>query len=585
MLGNLIDLRIGSKLILAFALLTIGFGSLLFATLTRFVALQEEEAALFKRSYARVSDVKELRLTISAQRNELLLALSDVTTGSLAEFEANILQRTVLADQAVKRLRAGLGETPEIGALLDQLETVRGGYNHTRDNEVLPLIREGRLDAARSLILGVQLERGKRIHALGQQLAELTDQRVAATLESSRQTLLAQREQVLVLGLLLVAGSGLLAWLLSRHIAQPLARLTALAERISRGEIPRDMRQEQRRDEVGRLAQAFNQMGQYLQALAAKAEYLAQGHLRQDSQPLSEQDVLGNAFAVMLGNLRNLVGELNEGIAVLASSSEEVLAATSQVASNTQETATAISEIVTTVDEVKQTAVLASGKAQSVADSTARTRQVAQGGRQAVEEALKGMEQIREQMQAVAESIMRLGEQSQAIGEIVASVNDLAEQSNLLGVNASIEAMRAGETGKGFSVVAQEVKALAEQSKQATAQVRGILGEIQKAMTKAVLLAEQGSKTVETGYERAQSSGEAIRALDGSIAESNEMALQIAATSQQQMVGMDQVANAMSSIREASQSNVSGTRQMDQATRNLHELGLKLQGLAAQFKL
>jgi methyl-accepting chemotaxis protein len=202
-----------------------------------------------------------------------------------------------------------------------------------------------------------------------------------------------------------------------------------------------------------------------------------------------------------------------------------------------------------------------------------------------VEEALKGMGQIREQMQAVAESIMRLGEQSQTIGEIVASVSDLAEQSNLLGVNASIAAMRAGETGKGFSVVAQEVKALADQSKQATNQVRGILGEIQKAMTKAVLLAEQGSKAVEAGYERAQSSGEAIRALDSSIAESSEMALQIAATSQQQMVGMDQVANAMSSIREASQSNVSGTRQMDQATRNLHELGVRLQGLAAQFKL
>jgi methyl-accepting chemotaxis protein len=255
------------------------------------------------------------------------------------------------------------------------------------------------------------------------------------------------------------------------------------------------------------------------------------------------------------------------------------------VATSTQEAATAISEIATTVEEVKQTAVLATSTSKAVSESAEHTRQVAQGGRQAVDEALSGMQQIREQMQAVAESIMHLGEQSQAIGEIVASVGDLAEQSNLLGVNASIEAAKAGEIGKGFAVVAQEVKGLAEQSKQATAQVRGILGEIQKAMTKAVLLAEQGSKTVEIGYERARVSGEAIRSLSGSIEQSSEMALQIAATSQQQLIGMDQVASAMESIRQASQDNVGGTRQVDLSARNLHKLGLQLKGLTARFRL
>ena len=340
-----------------------------------------------------------------------------------------------------------------------------------------------------------------------------------------------------------------------------------------------------RQDEVGRLSQAFTRMGCYLQDLAGKAESLAQGRLQEHVLAISERDVLGSAFATMVRNLRELVLEMNEGISVLASSSEEILAATSQVATSTQETATAISEIATTVEEVKQTAVLAGNKSQGVAGSTERTRQVALSGRQAVEESLAGMQQIREQMQAVAESIMRLGEQSQAIGEIVASVGDLAEQSNLLGVNASIEAVKAGEFGKGFAVVAQEVKALADQSKQATAQVRGILGDIQKAMTKAVLLAEQGSKTVEVGYQRAQASGEAIRSLGGSIEQSSEMAQQIAATSQQQLIGMDQVVSAMENIRQASQDNVGGTRQVDLAARNLHQLGVKLKGLVARFKL
>jgi len=294
---------------------------------------------------------------------------------------------------------------------------------------------------------------------------------------------------------------------------------------------------------------------------------------------------LTRAFAEMARYLRDIVERSNEGISVLASSSEEILASTSQAASSTQETATAVSEIAATIEEVKQTALLASERSKVVTESAERTRQVSQEGFQAVEEALKGMRQIREQVLAVAESIMSLGDQMQAIGEIVATVGDLAEQSNLLGVNASIEAVKAGEAGKGFSVVAQEVKALADQSKQATAQVRGILGDIQRAMTKTVMLAEQGSKAVEVGHERAQAGGEVIRTLSASIDESSEVALQIAVTSQQQMAGMDQIATAMEYISQASKDNVGGTRQVDVAARNLYELGLKLKGLADRFRL
>ena len=543
--NKVLRFNIGSKLIMAFALLILGFGGLLFFTLERFVSLQESEELQFKQNYERLSAVKELRINIAAQRSDLLLAMNEGSQEQLDVREEEIRRNSEENDLQVKRLQLAASDDPEVGDILEQLFAVRSLAAKTREQQ-LQLIRSGQLEQARHLSSGIQQERISRIHELGLQLAKLTDRRIAEALAHSLQALQTLREHILNLSLLLVVASAVLAWLLSRHIALPLARLTGWAERIGRGEIPREAIASTRQDEVGRLAQAFGAMSQYL---------------------------------------RELVQEMNEGIAVLASSSEEILAATSQVASSTQETATAISEIATTVEEVKQTAVLAGSKSQAVAESTERTRQVAQGGRQAVEEALAGMQQIREQMQAVAESIMRLGEQSQAIGEIVASVGDLAEQSNLLGVNASIEAVKAGEAGKGFSVVAQEVKALAEQSKQATAQVRGILGEIQKAMTRAVLLAEQGGKTVEAGYQRAQASGEAIRSLSGSIETSSEMALQIAATSQQQLIGMDQVAGAMANIRQASQDNVGGTRQVDLAARNLHQLGLKLKGLADRFQL
>jgi methyl-accepting chemotaxis protein len=273
---------------------------------------------------------------------------------------------------------------------------------------------------------------------------------------------------------------------------------------------------------------------------------------------------------------RTITRQLRESVSQLSTSSAEILATTTQVASGAAETATAVSETTATVEEVKQTAQLASQKARNVSDSAQKAAQVSQNGRKAVEEAMQGMGRIQEQMESIAESIVRLSEQSQAIGEIIATVNDLAEQSNLLAVNAAIEANKAGEQGKGFVVVAQEVKSLAEQSKQATAQVRAILGDIQRATGTAVLATEQGSKAVQAGVKQTADTGESIRLLADSIAEAAQAATQIAASSQQQMVGMDQVALAMENIKQASVQNVSGTRQAEVAAQNLHVLGQRL---------
>jgi methyl-accepting chemotaxis protein len=277
--------------------------------------------------------------------------------------------------------------------------------------------------------------------------------------------------------------------------------------------------------------------------------------------------------------LERLLAQIRETVAVLSSASTEILSTTTQVAAGTAETATAVSETTATLEEVKQTAQLSSQKARFVSDSAQKASQVALSGRKSVEEATQGMQRIQEQMESIAESIVRLSEQSQAIGEIIATVNDMAEQSKLLAVNAAIEANKAGDQGKGFVVVAQEIKSLAEQSKQATTQVRAILGDIQRATSAAVMAAEQGNKAVQAGVVQTAETGESIHQLADSIAEAAQAATQIAASSQQQMVGMDQVALAMENIKQASAQNVSGTRQAEVAAQSLHELGRKLSGL------
>jgi methyl-accepting chemotaxis protein len=378
---------------------------------------------------------------------------------------------------------------------------------------------------------------------------------------------------------------GVVGVLLTRNIVGPLREVSAAAQKIALGDLSVEVMSGGREDEIGVLAKAFAEMTESLGQMARVAAQVSTGDLTVEVIPKSDKDVLGKAFLSMRDNLRRVTREIQESISVLSTSAQEIVATTTQVASAATETATAVSETTTTVEEVKQTAQLSSQKAKYVSEAAQKVALVSQGGKKSAAESIDAMKQIREQMESIAESIVRLSEQSQAIGEIMLTVNDLAEQSNLLAVNASIEAAKAGEQGKGFAVVAQEVRNLADQSKQATAQVRSILGEIQKATNAAVMVTEQGSKAVEVGVQQAARAGESVQQLAESIAEAAQAAAQIAASSQQQMAGMDQVAQAMESIKSASTQNVASTKQTESAAKSIDDLGRRLKELVAVYRV
>ena len=260
---------------------------------------------------------------------------------------------------------------------------------------------------------------------------------------------------------------------------------------------------------------------------------------------------------------RSISRQLKGVVADLGGATDRVRSIASQVASGAVQTATAISEAATTVDEVRQTSLLASQKSTALSDRAEEAEVVAESGRQAVSEIVEGMQDIHGQMNLVSETVVQLSEQAQAAEEIIASTNQVAEQSNLLSVNAALEAAKAKEHGKGFGVVADEMRNLAAQSKKAVKQIRTILADIQKATGEAVMAAEKSGKVIELSVARAQGSSEAIESLADSVEMSAQSSKQIASSSQQQLVGMDQVSESMESIDSAGAQNAQAAQQME----------------------
>ena len=393
------------------------------------------------------------------------------------------------------------------------------------------------------------------------------------------------RNVTIIIGLIFLALASLLFFFFARSLTRPLIHLVGAAEKIATGDLAVEVTSENRQDEIGTLARAFTGMIQSLKDKAQIAQKIAGGDLTVEATSLSDADALGNAFSTMVATNRRQIQEIMEGVNVLASSGSEIMASVSQLTSGAAETSTAVSETTTTVEEVKQTTDVSSQKAKHVAELGRKSVEISRTGLKSIEDTINGMNRIKEQVESIADMVVRLSEQSQAIGEIIATVNDLAEQSNLLAVNASIEAAKAGEQGKGFAVVAQEIRSLAAQSKQATTQVRNILFDVQKAISSAVMATDLGSKAVEEGVKLSTQAGEAIDVLAESVTESTNAAIQIAASSQQQLIGMNQVVSAMENIRQAALQMASSTKQTEKSAHDLHNLGQRLQEIVKFYRV
>ncbi len=539
-IGNRITLGFGLAILL---LLALAFAS--YRSTKRLQDLSDER----QRSYQMLLQLQELRLLLvnaeSSQRGYLLAgedSYLEPYRNATSRVEPTIAAlRALTSDNAAEHERLTRIE-PIIHEKLDEL------------GSTIALRRDKGLDAA---VRVVATDRGrKHMEELRQVLRELTSEE-EGVLKVRAQKMTEGAEQListLTLGsalalLLMFLGSVLVG----RSITRPLASLTDGAEKIGSGELGHRIALSGD-DEATDLAVAFNRMAERRQ--------------KADAQ-----------IAAAAAERERVLEAVSETVQKLGAASQELLAGATQQASGMQQQTAAVTETVAVVDEVAHTSTQAAERARAVAESARRSEEVGRIGRKAVEEVVGVINTASDQASSVAGNITSLAEKTQAIGEIVALITDIAEQTNLLALNAAIEASRAGEHGRGFSVVASEVKMLADESKKATQRVRQILGDIQKTANTAVLSTEEGTRSMTLATKSAASAGEAIQALDMAIAEVAEAAAQISASAGQQSTGLTQIHQAMRDISQVSTQNLAATHQAQRAATDLTALGEKLKSL------
>jgi len=325
-----------------------------------------------------------------------------------------------------------------------------------------------------------------------------------------------------------------------------------------------------------------------LGGVMARAQEIGEGDLR--GRPLAvratdEIGRLGGAFNAMQEGLRSVASQARSAAESLSAAAAEILASAQEQAAGTGEQAAAVQQTTTTMEQISRSGVQIAERARQVATTAEATSAASEAGLAAVHDATESMDSIREQTEAVARNVVMLSEKTRAIEDIIETVNEIAEQSHLLALNAAIEAVGAGDQGRRFGVVADEMKHLADQSRDATVQVRSILGEIQKQIHTSVLLTEEAVKRIEHGRRQSDTAETTIRQMAVSIVDSVNAFQQIVAAANQQQIGFEQVTQAAQQIRAAVDQATVGTRQLEAAALDVNALSQQLRTAMESYRL
>ncbi|WP_282411797.1 MULTISPECIES: methyl-accepting chemotaxis protein [unclassified Pseudomonas] len=542
-----LNLRLAAKLSISFlvcALITVAIG---FVGMTGNARLGDTIASIFGNNITSINKVNEALQQVIYHNRDLYLLLAQ-KAGNASESELATTQKS-LSDRkrTVENSFAIYRSTPlreDEKVLGDKFETDWPAYIKAAE-QFSNTLKSGDLPGARSLLTGdVSSKYGfaekEMLGIIASNIEQADDMKRESDvlIQSSKLTLIAG----MVIAFVLAIGLGLL---ITRLITRPLSYAVAAAERIAAGDLT------QRIDAGGQ-----DETGQLLSSLGG-----------------------------MQASLRNTIQNISSASDQLASAAEELSVVTdkstrglTQQSSEIEQAATAVNEMTAAVDEVARNAV-------STAEISQRTNQDAMAGKSKVGEAVLAIEDMVGEINSSSSQVQELAHQTKEISKVREVIRSIADQTNLLALNAAIEAARAGEQGRGFAVVADEVRALAHRTQSSTVEIEGMINTAQTSATSVVQTMSKSQRKADNTRQLAQAAGVALESITEGVAAITERNLVIASASEEQAQVAREVDRNLVNIQSLSAQTATGAHQTNASSHELSRLAVSFTQLVAKFKL
>jgi methyl-accepting chemotaxis protein len=414
-------------------------------------------------------------------------------------------------------------------------------------DELAAALQQGDMGRVMSLREGVTMTALAAVSKQALVLRDINDKvarNMTATIEGVYEN---SRTLSILIGFFTVVFVVVVAWLLTRLIRNPVMLLLAQTQKVSGGDLATRLDLNLfNNDELGQLAKGFGEM----------------------------QD-----------RLRSLVSEVSGSVVQLSSAAEEISVVAKQSASSMNSQQHELNQLATAMNEMQATVQEVSRNTNEAAEAATQASGTAEQGAHTVNDSIVRVEQVASAIESTAEIIRQLGDDSRNIGMVLEVIRGIAEQTNLLALNAAIEAARAGEQGRGFAVVADEVRTLAKRTQDSTAQINTIISELQQRAEQAGSTMQQSQALMQATVGTAREAGASIIEISGSVESISQMSIQIATATEEQGAVSEELNRNVVNISHASEEVVAGATQMAAACNDLNQLATQLQEMVRRFRV